>query len=684
MKYSFKEHEKNYQEWCNNDYPIVDSEIASKVKDFIRNIENPNFTPRLYGHQLESIKRCIYSYEILDKKDLLLEIVTGGGKSAIIAGMISYFAIVHNLLRFLILVPNTIVRARLDDEFNPDSNNSKFVYNIFPFFFNSYEYLKDRISLHVMEQKRDPVGIRNAEIILGNIHQIYDGKISLDIIQKNLGNIVIFNDEAHNSKAENYNDVLNKLKPQRIFRLDTTATPDRLDGLHPDSEKILEYGIRQAMHDRIIKRIIVCKPDIEKVKLTYKDVETGKELKVEEIPWEDIESKKIRATKYVTSEKPMRQQIAIAKQCLDYQKKTIALDNSGQPEWKPLLFVVAISINDAKNIKRVLENEFKLKTLLVTNESEDEEKEAAMELNKHLRDSEYDAVVSVLMLREGWDVKNISVILLFRKFCFKLNESTAQKYSVYGQQVIGRGLRRIDPQNKEEWEQCFVVDHPVLKHDWLWEMLDADQYQGALNPDEAIDIKNIPKAKPFEETPLETKEEDVKDVKLDLQNIIDNIPDPKGEEFKVLYKWQEFLDDYQYKTEQIDIEQTITDIKKRKLATGFNEQEVFEDLKIDVNLVNEIQDMSIEQLRQAITSEVINISRDALLEYDRNPDKRQDLIYQVLMGHIKKRFLLGTDLGLTEDKTLLKKLWFSMSEMREVFLDLGLISGILTNPLSSL
>lgn len=684
MKYSFKEHEKNYQEWCNQGYPVSDPAIAQKVKDFIRNIESPNFTPQLYKHQLESIKRCIYSHEVLGKKDLLLEIVTGGGKSAIIAGMIAYFAIVHNLLRFLILVPNTIVRARLDDEFNPDPNNSKFVYDTFPFFFNSYEYLKDRISLHVMEQKRDPVGIRDAQIILGNIHQIYEGKISLDIIQKNLGNIVIFNDEAHNSKAENYNDVLNALKPQRIFRLDTTATPDRLDGLHPDSEKILEYGIRQAMHDRIIKRIIVCKPDIEKVKLTYKDVETGKELKVEEVPWEDIESKKIRATKYVTSEKPMRQQIAIAKQCLDYQKKTIAPDNTGQPAWKPLLFVVAISIKDAQNIKKVLENEFKLKTLLVTNESEEDEKDAALELNKHLKDSEYDAVVSVLMLREGWDVKNISVILLFRKFCFKLNENTGEKYSVYGQQVIGRGLRRINPQNKDEWEQCFVVDHPVLHHDWLWEMLDADQYQGALNPDEIIDIKKIPEVQPFEDTTLPTeKEEDIKDIKLDLQNIIDNIPDPKGGEIKVLHEWQEFLDNYQYKIEQIDIEQTITDIKKRKLATGFNEQEVFEDLKIDVNLVNEVQDMSAEQLKQAITAEIINICRDALLEYDRNPDKRQDLIYQVLIGHIKKRFLLGNDLGLIEDKTSLKKLWFAMTEMREVFLDPSLISGILTNPPSA-
>ena len=33
-----------------------------------------------------------------------------------------------------------------------------------------------------------------------------------------------------------------------------------------------------------------------------------------------------------------------------------------------------------------------------------------------INDTPYDAVVSVLMLREGWDVKNIGVICLFRKF----------------------------------------------------------------------------------------------------------------------------------------------------------------------------------------------------------------------------------------------------------------------------
>ena len=679
MKYSFQEHEKNFFEWCRQGYDVALSDFQKlKVKDFLKNIDDPNFVPPLYRHQAEAVKRAIYSYEVLGKKDLLVEVVTGGGKSVIIGGMIAYFMIVHDVNKFLVLVPNTIVRARLKDEFDPESKT--FVYNTFPFFYNSTVDLIKRIALHMMEAGRDPTGIRQACIILGNIHQIYEGKVSLEIIQKNLGNIVIFNDEAHNSKAENYNEVLNKLKPQRIFRLDTTATPDRLDGLHPDSEKILEYGIKRAMRDRIIKRIIVCKPDIEKVKLTYKDTETGKEIKAEEVPWEEIEHRKIKATRFITSEKPMRQQIAIAKQCLDYQKKTVAPDDIGKPKWKPLLFVVAISITDAKNIAKVLENEFKMRTLLVTNESEEEKKEEAMTINRHLKDCEYDAIVSVLMLREGWDVKNIAIILLFRKFCYKLNEYTGEKYSVYGQQVIGRGLRRIDPQNKDEWEQCLVVDHPVLKHDWLWEMLDADQYEGTLNPDELIDVKKIPEPKEFGIEEIDHKPEDVKNIIGDIQDIIDGIPEPSKEAFKVIHEWQEYLDNYQYQTEQIDIEQTIREIKKRKLASGFNEQEAFDEFKIDIQQVNKFTDFEIEQLKEMIGNELGFICRDSLKEYDRNPDKRQDIMYKVLIDHIKKRFLLGNDLFTLEDKNILKKLWFAMTEIREVFLDPALIAGILKNP----
>ena len=68
----------------------------------------------------------------------------------------------------------------------------------------------------------------------------------------------------------------------------------------------------------------------------------------------------------------------------------------------------------------------------------------------------YRAVVSVLMLREGWDVPEVGVIM----------HSCANSAWVYGQQVVGRGLRRVRVKGVDQTEPqiCAVVDHPKLEH----------------------------------------------------------------------------------------------------------------------------------------------------------------------------------------------------------------------------
>jgi hypothetical protein len=49
MKYSFEEHEKNFVEWCSHGYPVALTEPQKlKVKDFLKNIDDPNFVPPLY------------------------------------------------------------------------------------------------------------------------------------------------------------------------------------------------------------------------------------------------------------------------------------------------------------------------------------------------------------------------------------------------------------------------------------------------------------------------------------------------------------------------------------------------------------------------------------------------------------------------------------------------------------
>ena len=256
MYYFFKQYEENFKEWRKSGYQgIPDAGV-----DFLKHLDSKNFKPnlKLWNEkqwkkvQLEAIERCIYSFEILGEKDLLTNIVTGGGKTTIIGAMIAYMMIVHNQYKFLILTPNTIVRERLVDEF--DKASETYIYDIFPFFIGTNEVLKNRISLHIMKPTASAAGIRAGSIILGNIHQIYEKTNNWKVLRDNVESLCIFNDEAHNTKAEQYNDLINKLKPKRFFRLDTTATPDRLDSLCPDSKMIFVYSIAEAMQDKVIKR----------------------------------------------------------------------------------------------------------------------------------------------------------------------------------------------------------------------------------------------------------------------------------------------------------------------------------------------------------------------------------------------------------------------------------------------
>lgn len=672
MHYSFKPHEANFKEWVKSGFiGVPEAGIA-----FLKHLSSPLFKPKMelfsdkqWKMQLEAIHRCIYCFEILGEKDLLTNIVTGGGKTTIIGTMIAYMMIVHDQTKFLILTPNTIVRERLADDF--DRNSDSYIYDTFPLFFNSYEPLKDRISLHIMKPSESPAGVRAGTIILGNIHQIYERTDNWKVLRDNVESLCIFNDEAHNTKAEQYDDLMNKLKPKRFFRLDTTATPDRLDGKHPDSKMIFVYSIADAMSDKIIKRPIVFHPDVKKVQLTYEDLETGKTISAEEVPWEEIEKRKIRATRYITSTNPMRQQIAIALELLKHQRI------GTPPKFKPLLFVVAISIADAERIRdeiiSVGEPYGIKKVLLVTNESDDELKEAARDLNKNPQ-TEYDAVVSVLMLREGWDVRNISVILLFRKFSFK--EINGQKFSVYGPQVIGRGLRRMS-KNPEEWESLFVVDHPILKHKWLWDMLKATEYPDALDPAGVIfDMEKIPEEKQLDafdegETTLEAAEE-----KLDISSLP---PTPEPPEIvEPIYEWQKFLNEYKYDFYRMNITEDVEQIKSLNLDAGFTtlDKNVPEIEVEKISRITKTEHWAIDELKKQLVRQIHLIARDALLEYDRNPDDRQVVLVKIIREHIKNRLLLGNDIEESANDRQLRILWAMIEQVRDIFLRPELIEGI--------
>ncbi|MGV7976359.1 MAG: DEAD/DEAH box helicase [Anaerolineaceae bacterium] len=67
--------------------------------------------------------------------------------------------------------------------------------------------------------------------------------------------------------------------------------------------------------------------------------------------------------------------------------------------------------------------------------------------------SPYRCIVSVLMLREGWDVRNVTTIVPLRPYNASAN--------ILPEQTLGRGLRRITPPG-QALEMVTVVEHPAF------------------------------------------------------------------------------------------------------------------------------------------------------------------------------------------------------------------------------
>ena len=457
MYNSFAPYEQDFREWWQSRaYP----DVNPLTRDFLIHLTRPDAPRRLWRHQEEAVMRTVYAYELLQWRELLLNIVTGGGKTAVMGAVVAWLKVCHDLHKFLLLCPNTIVRDRLEDDFRDAK-----VFRDFGFLPPGTEHYANQLTLHVMQPGEGPQGIRDSGVVLGNIQQLYQTNISgqrnLAVLMNADEKIAVFNDEAHNTPAAEYDNTLFALKQIARFRLDTTATPDRADGKAPDSKMILEYGIADAQAEvpPIIKSVVVYQPKLTSVELTYTNPATGERRTVDEMDeeFERIE-KGLSSTQWVTDPDPMRKQIDIALDRLNEQRRRANSLAGGA--YKPILFVVAITIKDAEQARDMLEKEFHLKTLLVTEQSDERDRDAARRLGKP--GSPYEAVVSVLMLREGWDVPAVSVILLLRKFSSR----------VYGQQVVGRGLR-LNVRTEDIQEICAIVDHEKLKHAWLWEMVGA-------------------------------------------------------------------------------------------------------------------------------------------------------------------------------------------------------------------
>ena len=257
--------------------------------------------------------------------------------------------------------------------------------------------------------------------------------------------LVILNDEAHHihdkslAWFKSIEDISNKLKLKNdhgiSLQADFSATPKHNNGAI-FVQTICDYPLVEAIKQNVVKSPVL--PDeVSRQKIQEKD----------------------------SSDFVERYRDYIHLGYLEWEKQYDELKNFKTP----ILFIMAMSTREADQAAAFLESNYPLLknavlTIHTNNSGEIKEatatkkdkeeleklRKAADEIDKDL--SPYKAVVSVLMLREGWDVRNVSTIVGLRPF--------GADSKILPEQTIGRGLRKMFSLDMEE--KLVVVGTPAF------------------------------------------------------------------------------------------------------------------------------------------------------------------------------------------------------------------------------
>ena len=405
-----------------------------------------------------------------DLRRFAFKMATGSGKTWVMAMAIvwSYF---HKIFvpdsqmskNFLVVAPNVIVYQRLEKDF--DSNNIFYDLPLIP------PEWKQRFSLKVILRGDAAEPDPSANLFLINIHQLYESrdrewepnnpvdallgkKPQQDLASANqrsmleriqtLKDLIVINDEAHHVHDENlaWNKSLmaiHEALPEGLNGwLDFSATPKDQQGMF-FPWTVVDYPLAQAVEDRIIKAPIMVTNTVGK-----SDATDGSEMPDDP---EGVNKDNV-AEKYAPWIQGAVQRWKV------HQKEFTKL------EIKPVLFIMAEQNNYADAIgKYLLEtNEFGFteeEVLVIhtdgTGEVQKRDVEKARQAARDIdtKSSKIKVIVSVMMLREGWDVRNVSVVLGLRPF--------TARAKILPEQVIGRGLRLIPAVGPERTQTLEVL-----------------------------------------------------------------------------------------------------------------------------------------------------------------------------------------------------------------------------------
>lgn len=415
-----------------------------------------------YLAQKEAIETLIYVFEVekcRTRKELLekfamnshdlrlppyddfarycIKMATGSGKTKVMALAVAwqYFNAVKEddtqfAKTFLLIAPNVIVFERLKTDFEGGN-----IFRREPLFPKHYELFWDMEFYMRGDTERTH---SQGAFYLTNIQQFYERgnnsnsdepdeitamlgekpqtkKIEITDFDERISNrdglLLVLNDEAHHTHEETneWNNIIRGLHKNRPLsaQLDFSATPRYSKG-SLFAWTIFDYPLKQAIIDNIVKRPIKGISKIQEAKSNVASVRYKGFLTAAVERWKE----------YYT-------------QLEDLKKK-------------PILFVMMNSTEEADDIGDWLRTKYPEyfgndKTLVIHTDRAGEVSKGDLDTARRLaRDvdleaSKINAIVSVLMLREGWDVQNVTVVVGLRPYTAKAN--------ILPEQTIGRGLR---------------------------------------------------------------------------------------------------------------------------------------------------------------------------------------------------------------------------------------------------
>jgi len=456
----------------------------------------------------------------------VIKMATGSGKTKVMSLALawSFFHKLYepesNLSRnFLVITPNIIVLDRIykdfqglriffDDPVLPD---------------NGYDGQSWRNDFQLTLHKQDDVRVTRptGNIFLTNIHRVYSGedippspddentmdyffgkrptgattdsKVDLGMIVRNIDELMILNDEAHHvhdSKLawfQSIEDIHNRLLQkggQLSLQVDVTATPKHNNGAI-FAQTVADYPLVEAISQNVVKHPVL--PDAaSRAKLQDKQSAKFTEKYSDYLDLGVIEWRK-------------------------------AYEEHQKMGKKAILFVMTDDTRNCDEVAEYLENRYPdleggVLTIHTKNNGEiseaasgkkKEELEALRKLANEIDDanSPCKTIVSVLMLKEGWDVRNVTTIVGLRAYSSKSN--------VLPEQTLGRGLRKMYPGDTEEYVS-------VVGTDAFMEFVESIQAEGVELERKAMGEGTKPKAPLVVEVDDENTNKDIDELDIEI------------------------------------------------------------------------------------------------------------------------------------------------------------------------